>query len=122
MKTIIISLATFISAFALSQNNDSKIEISKKKYTLENVSISITVNNKEDLEAIDINKLESIFEDLGGNEPVSFELICKDEAINLEEKSDFKIKITGNSNDKRAFIKRLRKIKKIAVNYYNKNN
>ena len=122
MKTIIATLAIFISAFTLSQNNDSKIEISKKNYTLENVSLCITVTNKEDLEAIDINKLESFFEDLGENEPVSFGFICKGETINLDEKSDFKIKITGNSNDKKAFIKRLRKIKKIAVNYYNKNN
>ena len=122
MKTIITTLAIFISAFTLSQNNDSKIEISKKNYTLENVSLCITVTNKEDLEAIDINKLESFFEDLGENEPVSFGFICKGETINLDEKSDFKIKITGNSNDKKAFIKRLRKIKKIALNYYNKNN
>ena len=122
MKTIITTLAIFISAFALSQNNDSKIEISKKNYTLEDVSLSITVNNKEDLEAIDIDKFETFFEDLGKNEPVSFEFICKDESINLEDKSDFKIKVTGNSNDKKAFIKRLRKIKKTALNYYNKNN
>ena len=122
MKTIITTLAIFISAFALSQNNDSKIEISKKNYTLEDVSLSITINNKEDLEAIDIDKFETFFEDLGKNEPVSFEFICKDESINLEDKSDFKIKVTGNSNDKKAFIKRLRKIKKTALNYYNKNN
>ena len=122
MKTIITTLAIFISAFALSQNNNSKIEISKKNYTLEDLSISITVNNKEDLETINFNKLESFYEDLGENEPVSFEFVCKDEAINLDEKSDFKIKVTGNSNDKRAFIKRLRKIKKMALNYYNNNN
>ena len=53
---------------------------------------------------------------------MSFEFVCKDEAINLDEKSDFKIKVTGNSNDKKAFIKRLRKIKKMALNYYNNNN
>ena len=122
MKIIITTLAIFISAFAVSQNNDSKIEISKKNYTLEDVNLSITVNNKEDLEAIDIDKFETFFEDLGENEPISLEFICKDEAINLEEKSDFKIKVTGNSNDKKDFIKRLRKIKKTALNYYNKNN
>ena len=122
MKTIITTLVIFISAFALSQNNDSKIEISKKNYTLENVSLSITVNNKQGLEAIDIDKFEAFFEDLGENEPVSFEFICKDEAINLKEKSDFRIKVTGNSNDKRTFIKRLRKIKKTALKYYNQNN
>ena len=109
MKIIITTLAIFISAFAVSQNNDSKIEISKKNYTLEDVNLSITVNNKEDLEAIDIDKFETFFEDLGENEPISLEFICKDEAINLEEKSDFKIKVTGNSNDKKDFIKRLRK-------------
>ena len=122
MKTIITTLAIFISAFALSQNNDSEIEISKKNYTLEDVSLSVTVNSKEDLKAIDIDKLESFFEDLGENEPVSFEFICKDEAKIETKKSDFKIKITGNSNDKKTFIKRLRKIKKTALNYYNKNN
>ena len=122
MKTIITTLVIFISAFALSQNNDSKIEISKKNYTLEDISLSITVNNKEDLEAINIDKFETFFEDLGENEPVSFEFICKDEAINLKEKSDFRIKVTGNSNDKRTFIKRLRKIKETALKYYNQNN
>lgn len=121
MKTIFTTLAIFISALALGQTEHLDIEYSDKNYKLEDVSISIKVNNKEDLDEINIEKLEEFFADLGENEPVSFELICEDDKMKSGEKSAFKVKVTGNSNDKKAFIKRLKKVKKTAVKFYKSN-
>lgn len=121
MKTIFATLAILISSLALGQSETRDVEYSDKNYKLEDVSISIKVNSKEDLEEINIEKLETFFEDLGENEPFSIELICEAEGMSLDEKSAFKIKVTGNSNDKKTILKRLKKLKKTAIKFYKSN-
>lgn len=121
MKTIFTTIAIFITTLVLGQSVDVN-ENSDKNYKLEDVSLSITVNNKEDLEQIEFDKLESLFENLGEDEPVSFEIVCNSENKNINNNASAKFRISSNSSNKDQFFKRLYKIKKSAIKFYNSNN
>ncbi|NNK83388.1 MAG: hypothetical protein HKO92_09720 [Flavobacteriaceae bacterium] len=112
MKTISTVLAIFISAFVFGQTD------SDKNYKLEDVKISIEVNSIEDIDSIDFNKIETFLEDLGENEPISFAIVCRNESNTEKEKNELKLSLSGNSNNKEAFIKRLSKMKNVAIKFY----
>jgi len=117
MKTVFTILGLLIATVSFGQDLEAKVTTEDTKIT--NLSVSVTVDSAEEVEStFDIKDIRSILNEVDDNEEISFEITCNGEAISKDVTRKVSYRITGNSNDKDAFLKNVKKIRKAAIKYY----
>jgi hypothetical protein len=121
MKTVFTALGLFIAtvSFSQAQNLEGKATTEGTKIT--NLSVSVTVDSAEEVEAtFNMKDIKNILNEVEGDEEISFEITCKGEKMSEDVTRKVSYRVTGNSKDKKSFLKSIKRIRKAAINYYNK--
>ncbi len=107
---LLIAIVSFGQTTTLS--GDAKIE---------SMSIHVEVDSAEEVAStFQTEDIESILDDVELGEEVSFKITCNGKSMSNGVKSHMSYAVKGNSNDKKDFIKSVKKMRKAAINYYNK--
>lgn len=123
MKNLITSLALLVTLASFSQSKSTNGIVVKETVRVNNVSVAITVDSAEDIESsFRIEDIEDVLDLSDDNETVSFKIICNGDKMSTGVKSHVSYQIEGNSNDKKAFLFGIEKIRTAAINYYNNKN
>lgn len=89
------------------------------KVTLQNFSMAVNVESLEELEALDMDEIASIFKDMKDYEDVSFELSCEfDQDIENGTLNLTNFKVKGTMDDMDTFLDRLKKCKNVIRKLY----
>jgi len=115
MKRLITIIIVCFITLSYGQTN-----ITPEEVKFQNLDITVTVDSAEEIKStFNIKDLKSIFEETAKNEDVSFKIICNDKPMPNGKKSLISYKVAGNTSDIKGFLKRVKKIRKSAINYYN---
>ncbi|MGK0324197.1 MAG: hypothetical protein ACJAR4_002246 [Psychroserpens sp.] len=120
MKTVFTFLGLFIAtvSFSQAQNLDGKVITENTKIT--NLSVSVTVDSAEEVEAtFNMKDIKTILNEVEGDEEISFEITCIGEKLSEGVTRKVSYRVTGNSKDKKNFLKSIKRIRKAAIKYYN---
>jgi hypothetical protein len=120
MKTVFTFLGLFIAtvSFSQAQNLDGKVITENTKIT--NLSVSVTVDSAEEVEAtFNMKDIMTILNEVEGDEEISFEITCIGEKLSEGVTRKVSYRVTGNSKDKKNFLKSIKRIRKAAIKYYN---
>ncbi|QNK76381.1 hypothetical protein H7F37_09515 [Winogradskyella sp. PAMC22761] len=119
LKKVLTCLVLFVSIVGFSQvQKNTHLDIGEVEYN--SLDIIITVDSLEELEGeFDANDIEELFDEIEEFKMISFKLICNAVENSREHKNSMSIKIENTKDDKDYFIKRIQKLKKVGVNYYN---
>ncbi|MFT5849044.1 MAG: hypothetical protein ACJARX_002072 [Psychroserpens sp.] len=120
MKTVFTFLGLFIAtvSFSQAQNLDGKVITENTKIT--NLSVSVTVDSAEEVEAtFNMKDIKTILNEVEGDEEISFEITCIGEKLSEGVTRKVSYRVTGNSKDKKNFLKSIMRIRKAAIKYYN---
>lgn len=89
------------------------------KVRLQNFSMAVNVESLEELEALDMDEIASIFKDMKDYEDVSFELSCEfDQDIENGTLNLTNFKVKGTMDDMDTFLDRLKKCKNVIRKLY----
>ena len=120
MKTVFTFLGLFIATVTLSYAQEVKGQLTMDDIEVKDLKISVSVDSAEEIkEVFDIKDIRELLKEVSHNEEVTFELICNGEMMSNGKKSSLTYKIDGNTNNIKDFIKRVKNIRKGAINYYN---
>ena len=120
MKTVFTFLGLFIATVTLSYSQEVKGQLTMDDIEVKDLKISVSVDSAEEIkEVFDIKDIRELLKEVSDNEEVTFELICNGEMMSNGKKSSLTYKIDGNTNNIKDFIKRVKNIRKGAINYYN---
>ncbi|MBT8257263.1 MAG: hypothetical protein KJO49_02245 [Bacteroidia bacterium] len=113
MKHIIVLLALFIAQLVTAQEIDTNIHF------LEDVKISFEMGSIDDLEVLDSQDLDSIFDYTRTDQSIELEIICNfDYQLDEMTISGTTLKIRGNSSELEEFKNKANKAKKALKNLY----
>lgn len=117
MKTVFTILGLLIATVSFGQDVVANDTTENTKTT--NLSVSVTVESVEEVEStFKMKDIKKILDEVEDDGDISFEITCKGEPISKDMTSKVSYRITGNSNDKNAFLKNVKKIRKAAIKYY----
>ncbi|MBO6607917.1 hypothetical protein [Psychroserpens sp.] len=120
MKTVFTFLGLFIATITLSFAQEVKGQITMDDIQLKDLKISVTVDSAEEIkEVFKVGDIKELLEEVSTNEDVTFELICNGDKMSNGKLSSLTYKIDGNTNNIKDFLKRVKEIRKGAINYYN---
>ena len=123
MKSLITSLALLVTLAGFSQSKSINEMVSKETVKVTNVAIAITVDSAEEIESsFKVKDIKDVLDISGTDEVVSFKITCNGDQMSNGVKSHVSYQIEGNSNDKKAFLFGIEKIRKAAINYYHNKN
>jgi hypothetical protein len=89
------------------------------KVRLQNFSMAVNVESLEELEALDMDEIASIFKDIKDYEDVSFELSCEfDQDVENGTLNLTNFKVKGTMDDMDTFLDRLKKCKNVIRKLY----
>lgn len=115
LRKIIFCLTLVFSALGYSQSENKNI-----KPKTENFSIAISVDSAEEIEeALSPKNTESFFEIMGYDEEITFKLKCNFSEDKDKIKGNMTYSITGKGNEKEQFLKDLKRVKTLALKFYN---
>jgi hypothetical protein len=118
MKNLITGLALCIGILGYSQS--ASIEHNDEEVKFKNVSITVSVDSAEEINSTFTTKgIKKLLDNTDEGEAVSFEIICNSKDSKDGVKSNVSYKLEGNTDDKKSFLKMIKKIKKAAIKYYN---
>jgi hypothetical protein len=120
MKTVFTFLGLFIAtvSFSQAQNLDGKVITENTK--IKNLSVSVTVDSAEEVEAtFNMKDIKTILNEVEEGEEISFEITCNGEKLSEGVTKKVSYRVTGNSKDKKNFLKSIKRIRKAAIKYYN---
>ena len=123
MKTLKSIVLLCIALFAISAIGQSKNQITDATYTKQTVTnfkIEINVNSLKALErSFNIEDMQAVFSNIVSKDEIEFKINCTkslDNKLGVTQKIAYKI--TGNLEEKAAFLKMAEKIYKAAKKYY----
>lgn len=120
MKTVFTILGLLIATVTTSFAQEMKGQITMEDIELKDVKISVSVDSAEEVKAVfNVKDIKELLHEVSDNEEVSFELICNGDKMSNGKKSSMTYKIEGNTNNIKDFLKRVKKIRKGAIKYYN---
>ena len=120
MKTVFTFLGLFIATVTFSQAQNLEANVTTHNSKITNLSVSVTVDSAEEVEAtFKMKDIKNILNEVEDNEEISFEITCNGEKLSKDVTRKVSYRITGNSNDKKNFLKSIKKIRKAAIKYYN---
>ena len=119
MKNLITVLLVCISTFGMSQTKSINGKASLEEVKIQGMSVSVTVDSAEEIEStFKVKDIKEILGRVDDNEDVSFEIVCNRNVMSNGNTSHVSYKVDGNSNDINGFLKRVKKVRKAAINYY----
>lgn len=120
MKTVFTFLGLFIATVTLSFAQEVKGQVTMEDIELKDLKISVTVDSADEIkEVFKVGDIKDLLEEVSNNEDVTFELICNGEVMSNGKMSSLTYKIDGNTSNIKDFLKRVKNIRKGAINYYN---
>ena len=118
-NTVII-LLLFNSTAGFSQSNNTKGLVVNEMVKVESMAITVTIDSAEELEStFKLDDLRKMLNESSKNQTISFEIICNGDKISNGVTSYLSYKVQGNSDEPEEFLKRVEKVRKAAINYYN---
>lgn len=124
-KNLIICLALLISTFGFSQSHSIKKDINanatyvNEEIKLKNVNIEVTVDSAEEIKSTFSTKgIKELLDETDEGEDISFKIICNRVKMSNGSKSHVSYEVKGNTDNKKEFLKRIKKIRKSAIKYY----
>jgi hypothetical protein len=124
-KNVIICLALLILSFGFSQSHSMKNDINaeatyiNEEIKLKNVSIEVTVDSAEEIKSTFTTKgIKELLDDTDEGEDISFKIICNGVKMSNGSKSHASYEVKGNTDNKKQFLKSIKKIRKAAIKYY----
>ena len=116
MKHVIILSLLLIGFLGFAQSDASEL----KNIQLKNLGMKVTVNSAEEIEeSIKSEDIRSFAQMTDQKQPIVLKLICKnDKGENVSTKLSYKVEGTTENVD--GFLHLVEKVKKAAINYYNK--
>ncbi|MFT4610681.1 MAG: precorrin-2 methylase [Glaciecola sp.] len=123
MKTVFTILGLLIAAVSFSQTQDLVGKVTTENTKITNLSVAVTVDSAEEVEStFNMKDIKNILNEIEDNGEISFEIICKGDDMINGTKSTLSYRVNGNSSDLKGFLKRIKKIRKAAIRYYNNKN
>ena len=120
MKTVCTFLGLLIATVVCGQAQNLEANVTTENTKITNVSVSVTVDSAEQVEStFKMKEIREILNEVEGDEEVTFEITCNGDKISEDVSRKVSYRVTGNSNDKKRFLKGIRKIRKAAITYYN---
>jgi len=116
MKIRMTLLVIMITAIGFGQGQVN-IE-STDNVKVEIKSLTVTIDSENDIQSLKLKDIEEVFELSDDNTPISLKIICSGEKITNGHKSSMSMKVDGNTIDLKTFIKHVKKLKRVAINYY----
>ncbi len=94
--------------------------VSESEVRISGMKISVKVDSAEDLEnTFTMKDIEEAIDIPSQNENISFEIICNDSAVTEGVSKSVSYKAKGSTNDRKQFLKTVKRIRKAAITYYN---
>ena len=119
MKTVVTILGLLIATVNVSQAQNLEGKVTTEDVKITNFGVSVTVDSAEDIEStFSIKDIKTVLKEIEGEEELSFEMTCNGEKISDNIKRKVSYRVTGNSNDKAEFLKRVKKVRKAAIQFY----
>ena len=120
MKTVFTFLGLLIATVVCGQAQNLEANVTTENTKITNVSVSVTVDSAEEVEStFKMKEIREILNEVEGDEELTFEIFCVGDNISEGVTRKVSYRVTGNSNDKKRFLKGIRKIRKAALTYYN---
>ena len=105
-----------IGCLGFAQNDVSEL----KNIQLKNLGIKVTVDSPEEIEeSIESDHIRSLAKRAKEKQPIALELICKSHK-NEKVMTKVSYKVEGFTDNVDDFLQLVDKVKKSAINYYNK--
>ena len=118
-NTVII-LLLFNSTAGFSQSKNTKGLVVNEMVKVESLAITVAIDSAEELEStFKLDDLTKMLNESSKNQTISFELICNGDKMTNGVTSYLSYKVHGNSDEPEEFLKRVEKVRKAAINYYN---
>ncbi|WP_047548040.1 hypothetical protein [Psychroserpens sp. Hel_I_66] len=119
MKTVVTILGLLMATVNVSQAQNLEGKVTTEEVKITNFGVSVTVDSAEDIEStFSIKDIKTVLKEIEGEEELSFEMTCNGEKISDNVKRKVSYRVTGNSNDKAEFLKRVKKVRKAAIQFY----
>ncbi|SHH00388.1 hypothetical protein [Winogradskyella jejuensis] len=119
MKNLITLITLFMATAIFAQSKDLNGKVKLDDVKIENVSISVEVDSAEDIEStFSIKDFEELLDITEKGEELSFKIKCNGKTMSNGVKSSMSYEIKGNTNDKKEFLKNIKKLRKAAIKYY----
>jgi len=121
MKNFITMLAFLVGviSFAQTESLNGKATFSNTDVKVENLSIEVTVDSAAEIKSTfttkTIKELIGVTED---GEEFSFKITCNNPNKSNGVRSKVSYEVKGNTEDKKDFLKSVRRIRTAAINYY----
>jgi len=120
MKTVFTFLGLLIATVTCGQAQNLEANVTTENTKITNLSVSVTVDSAEEVEStFKMKDIKKILNEVEEDEDISFEITCNGDNISGGVTRKVSYRVTGNSNDKKSFLERIRKIRKAAITYYN---
>lgn len=118
MKQLITILLFTIAIKSYSQSSKNELKINKE-LKIENIDITINVDSAEELKStFKVKDIKEIINSSEDNEAISFKIVCNGKSTTNGLKSYVSYKVKDNTINKKDFLKRVKKIRTSAINYY----
>jgi len=117
MKIRMTLLALMITAIGFGQDQAFIESPDEEHVKVEINSFTVTVDSEKGIQSLKLKDIEEIFELSDDNTSISLKIICK-EGMLSGIASNMSLEAGGNTNDIKTFIKEVKKIKKLAINFY----
>jgi len=119
MKTLVTFLGLFIATLTVSQAQDLEAQLTTQDVEITDFSVSVTVDSAKEVETVfKMKDIKNILEHVGEDQEITFEITCKDKHQDSKMQRKMSYRAKGNSNDKKAFLKVIKKIRKASIAYY----
>jgi len=120
MKALFTVLSLTIATLTFGQTNLTGTSLSHSDdVKVESMSIHVKVDSAEEIAStFKTADIESILDELKPAEAILFKITCNGKTMSNGIKSHASYAVKGNTNDKEGFVKRVKKMRKAAINYY----
>lgn len=118
-RKFITVLTLFVATSIVAQTKNLNEDISSSEIKIQNFEIAVEVDSIEEIEStFKVEDFKDILKDTGKNEPLVFKIKCNGEKMTNGLKSHISYEVKGNTNDKKGFLKNIKKIRNAAIKYY----
>ncbi|WP_298755045.1 hypothetical protein [uncultured Psychroserpens sp.] len=119
MKHLFTILTLFITTISYSQTPILNGKVTTND-TVTDLSISVNVDSAKEIESTFIMKdIKELLEDIDSDESITFEITCNGKQMSNGQKSKMSYTVNGSRKDIDGFLKRVKKMRKAAIEYYN---
>lgn len=120
-KNLITSLALLLAivSFGQAKTINGNAKINDGAVSIEDVSIHVTVDSAEEIKStFTIGAIKELLDESAESKEISFKITCNGSKMASGVKSHVSYEVKGNTDDKKNFLRSIKKIRKAAIKYY----